>query len=94
MVWFSERVVSADMIFANYCSRLLHLPLTDADDDLLLSGAPLVQSTDAAPGGVAGGDGGASDVKVNRVQIDSVSILEEYFTSNGLVIKLVKFCST
>lgn len=33
MVWFSEDVLSTEMIFENYLARLRNLPLEDSDDD-------------------------------------------------------------
>lgn len=33
MVWFSEDVLSTEMIFDNYLSRLRNIPLEEADDD-------------------------------------------------------------
>lgn len=34
MVWFSEDVLSTEMIFENYLARLRNLPLEDSDDDI------------------------------------------------------------
>lgn len=33
MVWFSEDVLSTEMIFENYLLRLRNIPLEDSDDD-------------------------------------------------------------
>jgi dynein heavy chain 1 len=33
MVWFSEDVLSTEMIFENYMSRLRNIPLEEADED-------------------------------------------------------------
>ena len=33
MVWFSEYVLSTEMIFENYLSRLKHIPLEEAEDE-------------------------------------------------------------
>jgi dynein heavy chain 1 len=35
MVWFSEDVLSTEMIFENYLSRLRNIPLEESDDDSL-----------------------------------------------------------
>lgn len=35
MVWFSEDVLSTEMIFENYLARLRHIPLEESDDDSL-----------------------------------------------------------
>lgn len=35
MVWFSEDVLSTEMIFENYLARLRNIPLEEADDDSL-----------------------------------------------------------
>lgn len=33
MVWFSEDVLSTEMIFENYLARLRNIPLEESDDD-------------------------------------------------------------
>ena len=33
MVWFSEDVLSTEMIFENYISRMRNIPLEEADED-------------------------------------------------------------
>jgi dynein heavy chain 1 len=33
MVWFSEDVLSTEMIFENYMSRLRNIPLEEVDED-------------------------------------------------------------
>lgn len=33
MVWFSEDVLSTDMIFENFLLRLRHIPLEEGDDE-------------------------------------------------------------
>lgn len=33
MVWFSEDVLSTDMIFENYIQTLRHVPLEESDED-------------------------------------------------------------
>lgn len=35
MVWFSEDVLSTEMIFENYLARLRNIPLEDADEDFI-----------------------------------------------------------
>ena len=35
MVWFSEDVLSTEMIYENFLLRLKHLPVEDGDDDPL-----------------------------------------------------------
>ena len=35
MVWFSEDVLSTEMIFENYLARLRNIPLEESDDDSL-----------------------------------------------------------
>lgn len=34
MVWFSEDVLSIEMIFENYLAMLRNIPLEEADDDM------------------------------------------------------------
>ena len=35
MVWFSEEVVTSDMIFNHFMTKMKHIPLEDADEDYL-----------------------------------------------------------
>ncbi len=46
MVWFSEDVLSTDMIFDNYLSRLRHVPLEEGEEDVVRSSATASSSTD------------------------------------------------
>ena len=81
MVWFSEDVLSTEMIFENYMARLRHIPLEDGDEDL--GGSNLV--------------GLGSDNKEEglspalQVQNDIAAILQGYFTPDGLVVKSLEF---
>lgn len=55
MVWFSEDVLSTEMIFENYLSRLRNIPLEDSDED----------SFSAATAG--GGSGGNAQEKEDEI---------------------------
>ena len=39
MVWFSEDVLSIEMIFQHYLARLRHIPVLDSDEDTSLLSA-------------------------------------------------------
>lgn len=62
MIWFSEDVVSTEMLFDNYLARLQHLPLTNdakiSVDDLLASMTTEKSSADVMQASVAPGPGG------------------------------------
>lgn len=47
MVWFSEDVLSTEMIFENYLARLRNIPLEESDDDSL-GFAPKKTSSESA----------------------------------------------
>lgn len=45
MVWFSEDVLSTEMIFENYLARLRSIPLEEADDDTSFTSLVVKKST-------------------------------------------------
>lgn len=48
MVWFSEDVLSTEMIFENYLARLRSIPLEEADDDTSFTSLVVKKSTTEA----------------------------------------------
>ncbi|XP_001636057.2 cytoplasmic dynein 1 heavy chain 1 isoform X2 [Nematostella vectensis] len=77
MVWFSEDVLSTEMIFDSNLTRMRKVPLEEAEEE-----SRRIQS---APQG--------EDVLSPSMQLqrDVVEILQEYFSSNGLVMKCLEF---
>ncbi|XP_041430591.1 cytoplasmic dynein 1 heavy chain 1 isoform X2 [Xenopus laevis] len=79
MVWFSEDVLSTDMIFNNFLARMRSIPLDEgeeeaqrkrkfAEDEEEESSSPMLQ-----------------------IQRDAATVLQPYFTSSGLVIKALEY---
>ena len=88
MVWFSEDILSTEMIFENFLMKLRHVSVDDADDDT--SGHVRA----IAPGGVAPAETQEDDVSPTLlVQRDCASILMPYFSPDGLVNKCFKHCT-
>ena len=86
MVWFSEDVLTCEMIFGNYLQKLQNVPLVEEWDE----------GEKAAGGGFGGkpGPGGDAPSKeddvispVMQVQRDIAAILAPYFTPDGLVVR-------
>lgn len=49
MIWFSEDVLTTEMIFENYLSRLMSIPIDEGDEDSM---SLIPQPLSAAPGSV------------------------------------------
>uniref|UniRef100_A0A336KP21 Dynein heavy chain, cytoplasmic n=1 Tax=Culicoides sonorensis TaxID=179676 RepID=A0A336KP21_CULSO len=83
MVWFSEDVLSTEMIFENYMSRLRNLPLEDSDEDnsfIITSSKPNQE------------DGKEEEISpALTTQREIASILQPYFGADGLVVKSLEF---
>ncbi|KAL6478123.1 hypothetical protein MHYP_G00139580 [Metynnis hypsauchen] len=81
MVWFSEDVLSTDMIFNNFLFRLRSIPLDEGEDEALR----MRKGTEDE------GEEAASPML--QIQRDASAILQPYFTSTGLVIKALEHAS-
>ncbi|XP_049780046.1 dynein heavy chain, cytoplasmic isoform X3 [Schistocerca cancellata] len=77
MVWFSEDVLSTEMIFENYMSRLRNIPLEESDED-----SGFGKKTEKK-----------EDVMSPALQIQNevASILQPFFSPDGLVVKCLEF---
>ncbi|XP_035447293.1 dynein heavy chain, cytoplasmic isoform X4 [Spodoptera frugiperda] len=84
MVWFSQDVLTTEMIFENYLMRLRNIPLEDGEEDSF----SIVM---AAP--TAGGDQNATENILSpalQTQRDVASILQPLFFGDGLVVKCLE----
>ncbi|KAJ8394229.1 hypothetical protein AAFF_G00048120 [Aldrovandia affinis] len=81
MVWFSEDVLSTDMVFNNFLCRLRSIPLDEGEDE----------AQRMRKGGEDEGEETASPML--QIQRDSAAVLQPYFTSTGLVIKALEHAS-
>ena len=97
MVWFSEDVLSTEMIYENFLLKLRHVSVEESDDDVSGGGGFHARGAGgvAAPGGAAptAADGGADeDVSPTlQIQRDCASILQPYFAADGLVNKCMEY---
>ncbi|XP_022254853.1 dynein heavy chain, cytoplasmic-like [Limulus polyphemus] len=80
MIWFSEDVLSTEMIFENFLSRLRNIPLEEAEEE---------QTYKKKREGEALKDDLLSPTL--QVQRDVAAILAPHFTSDGLVIRALEF---
>ncbi|CAH0758045.1 unnamed protein product [Diatraea saccharalis] len=88
MVWFSQDVLTTEMIFENYLMRLRNIPLEDGEEDSF----SIVM---AAP--TAGGDQNATENILSpalQTQRDVASILQPLFFGDGLVVKCLERAAT
>nr|XP_024214265.1 dynein heavy chain, cytoplasmic isoform X3 [Halyomorpha halys] len=81
MVWFSEDVLSTEMIFENYLSRLRHIPLEEAEEE---SSFPQLKKI--------GGERKEEGISpAMQVQTDVANILQSYFSPDGLVVRCLEY---
>ncbi|XP_066464042.1 cytoplasmic dynein 1 heavy chain 1 isoform X2 [Eleutherodactylus coqui] len=78
MVWFSEDVLSTDMIFNNFLARLRSIPLDEGEDE-----AQRMRKGKED-------EGEESSSPMLQIQRDAATVLQPYFTSSGLVIKALE----
>ncbi|ELK01220.1 Cytoplasmic dynein 1 heavy chain 1, partial [Pteropus alecto] len=78
MVWFSEDVLSTDMIFNNFLARLRSIPLDEGEDEAQRRRKSKEDE----------GEEAASPML--QIQRDAATIMQPYFTSNGLVTKALE----
>ncbi|XP_077125303.1 cytoplasmic dynein 1 heavy chain 1 isoform X2 [Ranitomeya variabilis] len=79
MVWFSEDVLSTDMIFNNFLARMRSIPLDEGEDE----------AQRMRKGKEDEGEESASPML--QIQRDAATVLQPYFTSSGLVIKALEY---
>ncbi|XP_034944602.1 dynein heavy chain, cytoplasmic isoform X1 [Chelonus insularis] len=75
MVWFSEDVLSTEMIFENYLLRLKNIPLEDGDEDNLSKKTEKDDSMSPAL----------------SVQREVACIFQSYFAPDGLVVRCLEY---
>ncbi|XP_014066736.1 cytoplasmic dynein 1 heavy chain 1 isoform X2 [Salmo salar] len=81
MVWFSEDVLSTDMIFNHFLARLRSIPLDEGEDEAFR----MHKGTED--------EGEETASPMLQIQRDTAAILQPYFTSTGLVIKTLEHAS-
>ena len=96
MIWFSEDVLSDEMIFANFFSRLRNIPLEDVDDDVnALSSYPGGRQVSTNESNASSSTVGFTAITTNNpsleVQRHFVQILQSFFGSDGLVQRSYEF---
>ncbi|KAK2138989.1 hypothetical protein NP493_6852g00002 [Ridgeia piscesae] len=80
MVWFSEDVLSTEMIFENYLQRLREIPVEEGEEDMswISRGKGTERKEDELSPTI-------------QVQRDCCTLLQPYFGSSGLVSKCLEF---
>ncbi len=78
MVWFSEDVLSTEMIFENYLQRLKQVPVEEGEDEPRMR-TPGQEEEEISPG--------------LQVQRDVAIILQPYFAPDGLVNKCIEYAA-
>lgn len=91
MIWFSEDVLTTEMIFENFFARLRNIPLEDLDDDLSSSLAAYMTTTKTTATTKPEQDDAVSDSL--QIQRNFAQILQNYFSPDGLVKRALEFAS-
>ncbi|XP_017053188.1 dynein heavy chain, cytoplasmic isoform X2 [Drosophila ficusphila] len=78
MVWFSEDVLSTEMIFENYLSRLRSIPLEDGDDDFVGVIKPAKDKEEEVSPSL-------------QVQRDIALLLLPFFSADGIVVRTLEY---
>lgn len=81
MVWFSEDVLSTEMIFENYLLRLRSIPLEDTDDDFVGISKPAAKDKE---------DEVSPSLQVQR---DIAMLLQPYFSADGVVVRSLEYAA-
>ncbi|KAF5301350.1 hypothetical protein FQA39_LY10748 [Lamprigera yunnana] len=77
MVWFSEDVLSTEMIFENFLLRLKHIPLEEGDDEGFSKKVGDSKEDLLSP--------------TLQIQVDVVSILQPFLSPDGLVVRCLEY---
>ncbi|XP_044735865.1 dynein heavy chain, cytoplasmic isoform X10 [Chrysoperla carnea] len=77
MVWFSEDVLSTEMIFENFMLRLRHIPLEEGEDEGLIK-----KSKDAKDDALS---------PMLQLQNEVASILQSFLSPDGLVVRCLEY---
>ncbi|RWS14208.1 Dynein heavy chain: cytoplasmic-like protein [Dinothrombium tinctorium] len=87
MIWFSEDVLSTEMIFENFFLRLKNIPLEEAEEDMPLYGSKKKRGES---------DMTSSDILSPGLQLqrDVALLLQPFFSSDGLVNRALDFAFT
>ena len=87
MVWFSEDVLSTQVIFENYLARLRHVPLEEGEED---ASALRSKTTSGA------GQDKQEDLLSPTIQLqrDVANIFATYLTPDGLVSRCLEYAAT
>ncbi|XP_049288218.1 dynein heavy chain, cytoplasmic isoform X3 [Anopheles funestus] len=78
MVWFSEDVLSTEMIFENYMSRLRHIPLEDGEEESFSGQTKSTEKEDEVTPAL-------------QTQREIAALLQPYFNSDGLVVRCLEY---
>ncbi|XP_052105179.1 cytoplasmic dynein 1 heavy chain 1-like isoform X5 [Mytilus californianus] len=78
MVWFSEDVLSTEMVFDNYLQLLRHVPVEESEEEAIKPGGKKEEEV-LSPS--------------MQTQNDCAAILQPYFASDGIVIKCLEYAA-
>lgn len=106
MVWFSEDVLSTEMIFENYLSRLRNIPLDDSDEDFSGSNKAALQEKEDEVSPCLSVNflfkySSSLFIEINKMfffffsilktQRDVSLLLQPYFSADGLVVRCLEY---
>ncbi|VDL93852.1 unnamed protein product, partial [Schistocephalus solidus] len=95
MVWFSEDVVTPDMVMTNFLRFINNVPVDEDEDvDLSFSNPSDATATEPVSTPVEGGGAKAVVSPTLQTQRDITNILAPYFTDNDLVSRCLEFAKS
>lgn len=84
MVWFSEDVLTSEIIFEHYLARLRHVPLEEGEEDT-------ARTSSGKPGEKKIEEVLSPTIQVQR---DVANILQLHFSPDGMVIRALEHAAT
>ncbi|BHF62050.1 Cytoplasmic dynein 1 heavy chain 1 [Sparganum proliferum] len=95
MVWFSEDVVTPDMVMTNFLRFINNVPVDEDEDvELSFSSPPDAAATEPVSTPVESGGAKAVVNPTLQTQRDITNILAPYFTDNDLVSRCLEFAKS
>jgi dynein heavy chain 1 len=83
MVWFSEDVLSTEMVFENYFARIRSIPLEEGDDDTFIQ-----------PAGKTNQEKEEEVSPALQTQREIAAFLHPYFSADGIVVRCLEYALT
>lgn len=85
MIWFSEDVLSTEVIYEHFFAKLKNIPLEDSDGDMPVTSKQKKTDMSSSDGSILS--------PTMRVQNEVAAVLSPFFTSSGLVSRSLEYAT-